>query len=76
MDVRTHEEGGPKMSGIADAPWVGKCREDYYDAREREKYCTCDVCGEVIYEGESYYKLNDASICKECVSDAERTARW
>lgn len=63
------------MSGIADAPWVGKTPEEYYGGEEKKAYCFCDVCGEVIYEGEEYYKIGEDNICTECVSDAKTVAR-
>ena len=58
--------------GNLQADWVGKATED---EGRKHAYCFCDVCGEVIYEGDEYYKLGEDNICKQCVENAERIAR-
>jgi hypothetical protein len=50
---------------IPDAPWVGKCAEDYYGYEEEAETACCDHCcldfdrDEMIYE-------NGELLCEEC----------
>lgn len=57
------------MFDVPDAPWIGKCKEDYY---EREVVYTCANCGEDICDGEDYYEIAGDCYCEECVK--QRTA--
>lgn len=63
------------MSGIPNAPWVGKTPEEYYGEEEKKAYCFCDSCGEVIYEGDEYYKFGDDNLCEECILNAKTIAK-
>lgn len=56
---------------IPDAPWIGKCKEDYY---EKKLYALCEWCGEEIYVGDSYYDLQGEIVCDSCIIDCSRTA--
>ncbi len=46
------------------APWVGKCKEEYYGGtREMVGYCEC--CGKELYEDE-YYEVDGFKYCEDC----------
>lgn len=50
--------------------------EKYGYPKERKKkkaYC-CAVCGEEIYEGESYYWFHEKSYCVACIHDSLQIA--
>lgn len=47
---------------IPDAPWVGKCKEDYYGYDEQ---ACCECCGEEYPEDELVYH-NGEFVCEEC----------
>lgn len=34
----------------------------------------CTLCGAEIYEGDTYYELDDKPICESCIEDARREA--
>ena len=34
----------------------------------------CSCCGESIYEGDTYYDINDDVWCEECILDARKEA--
>ena len=40
---------------------------------ERPVY-ECDICGGNIWEGQSYYEIENKKICADCISDAEAEA--
>ena len=45
---------------------------DYYALAE---VCgTCDGCGGPIYEGDTFYLIDGAPVCAECIAKARRTA--
>ena len=48
---------------IPDAPWVGKCREDYYGYKEDLAYC--EYCG-CEYDRSEMEEVNGDLYCKEC----------
>jgi formylmethanofuran dehydrogenase subunit E len=52
------------MRDIPDAPWVGKCKEDYY-RHDEEETVICDGCGERIPESEAYY-IDGEAFCEDC----------
>lgn len=54
---------------LPDAPWVGKCREDYYGYDEG---CTvyCECCGAEIYE-DDVFDVDGVALCKDCYSEEE-----
>ena len=49
---------------IPDAPWVGKCAEDYYGYGESEYRC-CAYCGEE-YEEDELIDVDGELICRDC----------
>ena len=49
---------------IPDAPWVGKCREDYYDYDEEER-SYCEECDEE-YCLEDLIGVDGRLLCKDC----------
>lgn len=48
--------------------------ERYGELNPKEAVCTCDVCGEGIYEGEVYYSIKEDCICTNCIDDFRKTA--
>ena len=50
--------------------------ERYGELNPKEAVCTCDMCGEDIYEGEDYYQINNDNICKFCINDFRKTAEF
>ena len=44
------------------------------DPWEAEVKFYCDVCGEAIFEGETYYDICSMSICEKCIADAAEIA--
>ena len=49
---------------IPDAPWVGKCREDYY-GYEDEKTARCEDCDEE-FDYDDLIEVGGRLLCKEC----------
>lgn len=45
---------------------------DYYALAEVRD--TCDGCGGPIYEGDTFYLIDGAPVCAECIAKARRTA--
>jgi formylmethanofuran dehydrogenase subunit E len=45
--------------------------DDYFEAQDdiRPTIIRCDICGEVIEDGEYVYELEGESICENCISD-------
>ena len=35
--------------------------------RKSKTICSCDECGEDIYPGEIYYKIDGDCICEDCI---------
>lgn len=56
-----------------EAPWVGKCREDYRKIEPRKVF-TCEWCGESVYEGELSYNFDGERVCEDCVNSCRETA--
>ena len=52
---------------IPDAPWVGKCREDYYGCDEEETYC-CEGCGEE-HCFEDLIGADGRLLCRDCFEE-------
>ena len=55
---------------IPDAPWVGKCKEDYYgyddyDYDDAERLVECDYCGEYIRKGDAVEE-DCVVMCRDC----------
>ena len=39
---------------------------------EEDGCCTaavCDLCGGEIYQGQSYYRINGRTVCRDCLAD-------
>lgn len=53
---------------IPDAPWVGKCREDYYGYDDEECMIRCEGCGEEIDESDAVEVYGD-HYCRHCFYD-------
>lgn len=49
---------------IPDAPWVGKCREDYYGCDDEEQYYCAD-CDEE-FDLEELIGVDGRLLCKDC----------
>ena len=47
---------------------------------EKESICSCEECGADIYEGETYYEIDDKCYCEDCVNGfkkiAEQPEEW
>lgn len=50
---------------ISDAPWVGKCREDYYGYDEEEQTAFCDDCCKE-FDREDLIETKGETLCKNC----------
>lgn len=50
------------------------CYDYRYEAPQAKIYTTCDVCGEDILEGDSYYEVGALCVCEECIDSFKRTA--
>lgn len=61
---------------IPDAPYIREAETlgVGYDGGPKRAVLTCDVCGEDIYEDETYYAIDGLTICKPCMEEAERKA--
>ena len=53
---------------IPDAPWVGKCKEDYYGYDEEEYLVRCEYCGEKVDESDAVKAYGDY-YCRDCFHD-------
>lgn len=60
------------MRDIPDAPWIGKCKEDYYGYDDEEDKIRCDCCDEEIYE-EDAIKVDGVTYCRNCYEEREET---
>lgn len=61
-----------KMSNLPDS-----CYDYRYEAPKAKVYTHCDVCGDPIYVGDSYYEiLNDErmNICNDCINSFKTIA--
>ena len=43
---------------------------------DREVEILCDRCGEEIYDGEEYYRVDGQIICTDCVAEYARRLLW
>ncbi|MEY8764563.1 MULTISPECIES: hypothetical protein [Clostridium] len=43
------------------------CYEYRYCNPAAKVFTTCDVCGKNIFFGDSYYSIENLSICNECI---------
>ena len=39
---------------------------------ENTKYECCSECGNPIYNGQSYYEINDMKLCEDCMNNYRR----
>lgn len=39
-----------------------------------EPVCSCDICGEDIFQGQLYYEIDSQNICEECIENGKRYA--
>ncbi len=53
-----------------EAPWIGKDKDE---PKNPSINFECDWCGEIVYEGESYYDIGGEKVCVECISDCKRS---
>lgn len=44
------------------------------DPPEASVFCTCDWCGDEIYEGDDYYEIGTENVCANCIGDCCREA--
>ena len=45
---------------------------------EEDGCCTaavCDLCGGEIYQGQSYYRINGRTVCRDCLADYAKGGR-
>lgn len=48
---------------------------EYFTRYERETakaIYSCEECGYMIFEGEGYYKIEEITICEECIDKFKR----
>jgi hypothetical protein len=60
---------------IPDAPWVGKCREDYYGYDEEEQTAYCEGCCNK-FDRQDLIEEDGFLFCKDCYElncDVEET---
>lgn len=50
---------------IPDAPWVGKCRENYYGYVDEEQTAYCDDCCDK-FDLDELVEVDGKRVCKEC----------
>lgn len=48
------------------------CHPSCPNAEPAEVNGYCYLCGCKIYEGDTYYRLDDMDFCEECIWDARR----
>lgn len=39
------------------------------DPDQRDSKCTCSQCGEMLYEGNEYWELEDEIYCEDCAEE-------
>lgn len=44
-------------------------REQALEPKEPVVFCTCDECGQDIYEGEEYWVIDGCTVCDDCLRD-------
>ena len=42
-------------------------RERALEPKEPVVFCTCDECGQDIYEGEEYWVIDGCTVCDDCL---------
>ena len=47
-----------------------KCGASYHILNKKSKVeGVCDLCGGEIYQGQSYYRINGRTVCRDCLAD-------
>jgi len=65
------------MNDIPDHPVIRNMeRTGYPDGRGPRACCVCDECGEDIYEGETYYRIDGRVFCEGCIDNARTEAEY
>lgn len=36
----------------------------------------CDVCNAAIFDGDTFYRIEDMAVCEDCIENARRTAEY
>ena len=44
------------------------CYDYRYEAPKAKVYTHCDICGEPIYVGDSYFKIKVLVVCNDCIN--------
>ncbi|CAB1262836.1 hypothetical protein ACFHWD_18215 [Clostridium sp. MT-14] len=44
------------------------CYEYRYEDPKAKIFTVCDVCGEAIYVGDSYYRIENLDVCNDCIN--------
>lgn len=60
----------PGDYGLAAAEWS----RDRMEPPEPNPVLYCDKCGDGIYEGDAYYKIDGNNVCDNCLENYRRTA--
>jgi hypothetical protein len=50
------------------------CHPSCPNAPDDPVACTCDWCGNEIYEGNYYYEFDSICVCEECMDDCKTEA--
>lgn len=50
------------------------CPSSCPNAPEPPKFGKCAKCGEIIYDGDEYYEIDEKTYCEACVYESYRTA--
>lgn len=51
------------------------CCYDYrYEAPQAQVITVCDICGEDICSGDSYYRIGNGEICSDCIDEFKEIA--
>jgi formylmethanofuran dehydrogenase subunit E len=51
------------------------CYDYRYERPLAKAVDTCNICGEDIYEGESYYDIENIIICNSCIEEFKKVAQ-
>ena len=51
------------------------CYDYRYEAPKAKAITKCDICGDAIYEGDSYFKIKDLTVCNDCINTFKTIAR-
>lgn len=48
--------------------------ESCYEISAHKPIMQCSICGELIYEGDSYYVVEEQNVCECCINSFRRIA--